>query len=520
MQTAIEPVLSLPSASGRTRGQFPGRKIPARSLARESLREKGQFWTPQWLARIMASWVTSHAPHTLFDPATGPGTFFAAARSIGYSGKLEGFEAHASALAESEKNGLRDEDLLGVKIADFLSTNIAHDFPAIISNPPYIRHHRLDECRKAELKKIATRSLGFALDGRAGIHVYFLLKCLEHLAPCGRLAFLLPADVCEGVSSSALWSTLCGRYRLDGVLTFEETAAPFPGIDTNALVLFLTTSAPRDRFVWIRARQRNERAILEALGVRQSNWAANPIELPRNDSTALTAHPERELSEALSTGLSRPPRPAELRGTPLSHFARVMRGVATGSNEFFFLTHAQLDSFGLDPRYFTRALGRTRDCSENILTASKLEALETASRPTWLLNLDGAEEANFPAALKSYLQSGVRQKLHLRPLIKTRRPWYKMERRVAPPILFAYLGRRDCRFILNEARVVPLTGFLCIYPYDNSPAAVEKLWRALNDPITQRNLVFTGKSYGGGAVKVEPRQLEKLLIPLRAGEEL
>jgi hypothetical protein len=95
-----------------------------------------------------------------------------------------------------------------------------------------------------------------------------------------------------------------------------------------------------------------------------------------------------------------------------------------------------------------------------------------------------------------------------------------MEQRTPPPILFAYLGRRDCRFILNEAGVVPLTGFLCVYPWDTNRQAVQKLWRALNHPDTIQNLAFAGKSYGGGAVKVEPRQLDSLEIPASVVREV
>ncbi len=36
---------------------------------------------------------------------------------------------------------------------------------------------------------------------------------------------------------------------------------------------------------------------------------------------------------------------------------------------------------------------------------------------------------------------------------------------------------------------------------------------ALNHPDTIQNLAFAGKSYGGGAIKVEPRQLDNLEIP-------
>ena len=191
----------------------------------------------------------------------------------------------------------------------------------------------------------------------------------------------------------------------------------------------------------------------------------------------------------------------------------MVRGIATGANEFFFFTREQVKSLGLAPRFFIRAIGRTRDCREDVLRPSTLEQLDLAGRPTWLLNLDNTPKERLPASLRSHLESGEQQQFHRRSLIQSRRPWYKMEQRTPPPILFAYLGRRDCRFILNEAGVVPLTGFLCVYPWDTNREAVRRLWRALNHPDTLQNLAFAGKSYGGGAVKVEPRQLDNLEIP-------
>src|SRR5208282_1998254 len=166
----------------------------------------------------MAAWVTSPRPHTLFDPAVGPGTFFAAAREMGFTGGFAGFELFNSVLADAYKLGLSPLDLAGVQIADFIRNHVDAQYPAIISNPPYIRHHRLSDEQKRELRQLAIHCLGFALDGRVGLHVYFLLKCLEHLTPDGRLAFLLPADVCEGVSSTAFWARLAQRYHIDAVI--------------------------------------------------------------------------------------------------------------------------------------------------------------------------------------------------------------------------------------------------------------------------------------------------------------
>jgi hypothetical protein len=484
--------------------------LPSDWTEREELREKGQFWTPPWLAQIMASWVTATLPETLFDPAVGPGTFFSAARLVGYTGPFDGFELHEAAFTDGERQGLTQEDFSRIQIADFISSPIPRTYPAIISNPPYIRHHRLSEQRKSELRTMAQRFLGFALDGRVGLHIYFLLKCLEHLSPRGRLAFLLPADVCEGVSSRALWNRLCEGYRLEAILTFDESAAPFPQVDTNAMVILMSHSAPCIHFKWMRVGKQNIGSILGALHPSENG----------QDAVSASFCQKRELTEALATGLSRPLRPTALHGVRLSYFARVVRGIATGANEFFFLTREQVKSLGIAPRFFIRAIGRTRDCRGDVLHSSTLEQLDQAGRPTWLLNLDNTPKERLPASLQSHLEYGEQQQLHQRSLIQSRRPWYKMEQRVAPPILFAYLGRRDCRFILNEAGVVPLTGFLCVYPWDNDREMVRRLWRTLNHPSTLQSLAFTGKSYGGGALKVEPRQLDNLEIPLSVLQEV
>jgi hypothetical protein len=481
-------------------------KLPASGDAREALRVKGQFWTPPWLAKVMAGWVTQDRPEVLFDPAVGPGTFFAAAREAGFAGEFHGFELHPNAFADGWKLGLKPDDFRHVQIVDFISTPLPEKFPAIVSNPPYIRHHRLTQDQKLELKQLAQSLLGFSLDGRVGLHIFFLLKCLAQLAPGGRLAFLLPADVCEGISSSVFWNRICQQYRLVAAMTFADEAAPFPTVDTNAMVFLFTKAKPVEDFLWLRVCKRDGESISAVLDGRKP-------------SSAVTLH-RRKLTEALKTGLSRPPRAQNNFGTPLSYFAKVVRGIATGGNEFFFLTRDQLRSYGLPEKFFRRAIGRTRDCPGGRLTTADLDRLEAAGRATWLLNLTDDPSEKLPSQLQTYLKSGELTGLHEKSLIKTRRPWYKMEKRTPPPILFAYLGRRDCRFVLNEADVVPLTGFLCVYPWDTTQTGVKKLWRALNHPDTLANLRFVSKSYGGGALKTEPRQLDQLEIPQSVLDEV
>ena len=406
------------------------------------------------------------------------------------------------ALKEASENGLKAADLNAVEIGDFALAPPHTSFPAIVANPPYIRHHRLSAATKAELKTFAKRLIGMTIDGRAGLHVFFLLRALQRLELGGRLAFIVPADTCEGIFAETLWVWIVRNYRLEVVVTFAPEATPFPGVDTNAVILLIRNEPPVEQFRWAKCLTPSRD------GLRA--WIQSGFEVP-GDTLEVR---ERSLREGLQTGLSRCAQSEPHGGFTLLNFASVQRGIATGANEFFFMTAEQARVRGIPPELLKRAVGRTRDVEGEEITEARLQALDAMGRPTYLLSLDRTEAANLPPALQRYLQGGEEQGLSTRPLIAQRRPWYKMETRSVPPFLFAYLGRRSARFIHNRAGILPLTGFLCVYPHQTDPASLEKLWQILRHPETVQNLARVGKSYGAGAIKVEPRSLERLPIPV------
>jgi hypothetical protein len=484
-------------------------KLPATGPAREALREKGQFWTPDWIAQAMVGYVLQGGSEHIFDPAVGAGAFFKAAKEIGWrSGKrveLLGTEVDPAALRQAKQNGLVPGDLAHVQMRDFALDPPARQFHAIVGNPPYIRHHRLSAEMKARLRTYGAHLIGVALDGRAGLHIYFLLRALQLLEEGGRLAFIMPADTCEGIFATPLWEWITRRYRLDAVVTFSPEASPFPRVDTNPLILLLRKAEPAPDFLWVRC------GVAQTLQL-QAWMLSDCREAPGDDLRVY----QRSLREGLTTGLSRHPGDGLPSEVVLSHFAKIMRGIATGANDFFFLTRAQAAALEIPNDLLRLAVGRTRDVESDEITEHTMHKLEADGRPTLLLSLDGRRLDDFPTRVREYLVRGERQGLPAKPLISQRRPWYKMEVRAAPPFLFAYLGRRNARFIRNTAGVLPLTGFLCVYPLQNDPVLLEKLWRVLNHPDTIANLALVGKSYGAGAIKVEPRALEQLPLPASA----
>ena len=163
------------------------------------------------------------------------------------------------------------------------------------------------------MREFVCQSTGLTIDARAGLHVYFLIRALQTLAPKGRLAFIVSADICEGVFAPALWQWICSRYRLDAVITFAPEAAPFPDVDTNALVLLIRNTSPAQTFIWAKCKERNS-----------SGLAALATNLSHKQYPGLQVY-QRSLGEGLTTGLSRPVKLYSSRYT-LSQFASVMRG--------------------------------------------------------------------------------------------------------------------------------------------------------------------------------------------------
>ena len=461
----------------------------------------------------MTAYVLTDGAATLFDPAVGEGAFLRAGKRTAESRNrpltLCGRELDVDALTLARDSGLTESDLAGVTVGDFALQPPSERYPAIVANPPYIRHHRLSANTKIQLKQFSAGLLGKPLDGRAGFHIYFFLRALQCLETGGRLAFILPADSCEGKFAPPLWEWITRKFRLEAVVTFAPAATPFPGVDTNALIFLIRHAPPCESFQWVKMRRAHTTGLQDWIEAR----------LPTLGNDLLTVQ-TRAIREGIATGLSRPCQSEAVEEARLGDFFDVMRGIATGDNEFFFLTQAQADELGLPDAWLQPAIGRTRDVDCETITRETLAELDRKGRPTLLFAPDGRPLSDFPNAVQEYLQIGEAKGLPLRALIQQRKPWYRMERWRVPPFLFAYLGRRNVRFIRNAAGVLPLTGFLCLYPRTENQETLSRLWCLLQHPTTTANLARVGKSYGDGAIKVEPRSLESLPLSVALLAEL
>lgn len=468
------------------------------------VRSHGQVWTPPWVSEAMACLVQTKLKGEVLDPAVGPGALLSACSRLEMNlGPTTAYEIDETALSLQDSiQEYASKNISNLRLENFITAKLDKQFDCIIANPPYLRHHKIGSELKIVCDEITRRTLGISIDARAGLHIYFLIKSLASLKENGELVFIVPADTFEGVFAEKLWSTISKKFRIEFVITLSEKSSAFPGVDTNAVIIKISKKEPLGNFTWCRwESEKNEdfsNAVFQITVGNNSQASELGLE---NQITSL--------EKAVLKGFSRSQSEEEVEGVGLPNFARIIRGIATGDNDFFLFTKERIEKFKLDESYFVRTLMRVRDLPDAKLDLESLNSLDSQGRPTYLLSLDAKTEID--SNLAKYLALGEEQGIHKKSLISTRKKWYFMEKREPVPILFSYLGRRANRFKLVETELQPLTGFLCIYPLNGVSSS--KLVDILNHKLTIAQLKNVGKSYGDGAVKVEPGGLRKLIIP-------
>lgn len=137
----------------------------------------GQVFTPDAVVQAMLR-LRRNRGRTL-EPACGDGAFL---RHLPGAVGIEFDAAHCP------------PDALNL---DFFAYPVAEQFDTIIGNPPYVRFQDIPA---------ATRKLLVAehFDGRSNLYLFFIEKCLRHLAPGGELIFITPRDFLKVTSAVKL----------------------------------------------------------------------------------------------------------------------------------------------------------------------------------------------------------------------------------------------------------------------------------------------------------------------------
>ena len=153
---------------------------------------RGQVFTPAFIVEEMLA--LRRNPGRVLEPSAGDGAF---SRQLPDCVAIEIDARHAPA---------------GAIIGDFFAYPEREQFETIIGNPPYVR---FQDIPAATRRRLPVKDF----DRRTNLFIYFIAKCLRHLAPGGELIFITPRDFLKATSAVALNERL---YALGTITDFID----------------------------------------------------------------------------------------------------------------------------------------------------------------------------------------------------------------------------------------------------------------------------------------------------------
>jgi len=193
---------------------------------------------------------------------------------------------------------------------------------------------------------------------------------------------------------------------------------------------------------------------------------------------------------------------------PFSTYGKVVRGIATGANQYFTFNQSKAQKYDIDEHYLLPCITRSADVQGAFFTQENFNALKQQNKNVFLLNVTD----NHTVAVNKYLYKGEFEEVNKRFLTASRTPWYSLEKRPPAPIWVSVFNRIGLRFVRNEADICNLTTFHCVYPSVYLNDQIDLFFAYLLTDLSKEILNDNRREYGNGLHKFEPNDLNKALM--------
>lgn len=468
------------------------------SVVRTEAKSRGAFYTPSAVADFLATWAIRGGAERVLEPSAGDGALVRAsvARFRDFS-REPGVRVVAVEPEPREAAKCRSVDpSVRVLERDFFSV-LPEDVgrvDAVVGNPPYIRYHQwTGPARDISLKR--ARDQGVVLSAQASSWAAFVIHSCQFLSEDGRLGLVLPLELLTSDYAEAVRQYLPRRFTSVIVLAIDEPV--FANATVSTVLLLAGPDGPaglqiqrlgnaRDLRTWLAEKlgddRRAEDAVAGALPAAPSRWAASL------DAVAASAY----------EGLV-----ASSRLLPLGRIASVDIGVVTGADAFFVLDPKTASSIGIPVDQQVAIVRRPA-----ALAGLRAQAGETAR----LICLPRVAAAELPVDVRTYVEDGEGNGLNTRYKCSRRNPWFALTPPVRrPDAFFRYMNHDAARLVSNEIGALSTNLLHGVRLLPGAPA-IRALCAAMLSSATRLSAEIEGRSYGGGVLKLETKEAERVLV--------
>ena len=463
---------------------------------------RGAYFTPPEIARYLVGWAVRSPEDTVLEPSCGEAGFLlAAAERLKESGanpiflgeRLHGLEIFEASARNAEAL-LREAGCeTRIAVGDFFDYRTSTAYDAVVGNPPFVRYQNFSGRTRARAQEAALAQ-GVRLSGLANAWAAFVVKAALHLKPDGRLALVLPAELLSVNYAREVRRFLLRRFARVRLIVFEESV--FPGV-LEEVVLLLAEGTGGAEVLEV-----HQTANLESLvSVEAATWTARAADGNEKWTPALVAEDTFTTYGKL----------VGERFEPLGAWGTVYLGAVTGNNRFFSLTVAEADALGLRRGDTIRiSPPGTRHLRDLSFGEAAWNRLAGGGARCLLLH----PEHRPSDAARRYISEAERSGISRAYKCRVRKPWWRVPLVEVPDLFLTYMNHDRPRLVDNAARAQILNS---VYGVRLSPGR-EGLGRGVL-PIACLNSVtllggeIVGRAYGGGLLKMEPREADRLPVP-------
>lgn len=447
----------------------------------EQRRTSGQFYTPPELVSHMTTWALNTTPARVVDAGSGSGRFCVELRRQGFTGDLVAVDSDplSCLMTRAHLAGALLEPA-DVRCESFLNLELppAQGVTCWLGNPPFVRHHGLSSSVKQWARQAGVR-LGIPVSGLAGLHALFYLAVGVHSAPGDTGCFVTSAEWADSGYGSCVRQLLVDQLGLRALSFLSPQAKAFDDATTTVLVACWDSSRTGD-----------------PVQVAHVEEASDLLAPPRAKVLACAV-----VSSEPKWGVLGKARARRMPGmTPLGSLVAVRRGIATGANGFFVIPDHEAEALGLS-RYTHPVVCRAKEV---------IQAQGVLSKPSGkvLLILPDKE---LDENVANYVAHGETTGVHEGYLASARKTWYRLSTPSVPDAVATYMARGNPSFALNQVRACTLNTVHGLFLKDK--VTVADLSAVLAWLNASSSPVGVGKTYAGGLIKFEPRDMEGILVP-------
>ena len=435
------------------------------------LRKKqfGQFFTPPRIAGIAVKLISKKDDEHIVaaDPGFGEGALSYALISRFSNARIDAYEIDELLV----KQNFLEKNIQLINQDYFLEFN-KNKYDVIICNPPYNRFQNYENINQIS---IIEQNLNIEVSKLSSSYVIFIYKAIHELKDEGEAIFIVPIEFFNTKYGIDLKSILYHDRMLHSVVLFNTDWSHFADAITTTCIIKITKRP--NKTISIYRDFNNEIEMIKQLDYSE-------IQPEKKWSHVFSSDGEQHFSNQ----------------APLYKYAKVSRGIATGANNYFILSPSQVSDLKLNHNSVRKCVVKSVDIVNPILDIDCFNDLELKGKSCYIFT---GQESNDQATIK-YIKMGVELGIDKTFLNSRRKPWYKLEKDVAYPILLSVFDRSNIKVVYNKVGVLNLTTFHGLSVNSMYSKYIKIIFLFLLTKSSNSMFKKSKRIYGNGLNKLEP----------------